>query len=107
LRERMDDIPLIVAHLLEKHATRMKRPTPRFSAEAMAVLSRYSWPGNVRELENLIQRALALSADQEIGPEVLPPRLAQGSAPRAIVADPAPAPAPDELSWVDDLTYKQ
>jgi len=107
LRERMDDIPLIVAHLLEKHATRMKRPTPRFSPEAMAVLSRYNWPGNVRELENLIQRALALSADQEIGPEVLPPRLAQGSAPRPIVSDPAPPLTPDELAWVDELTYKQ
>jgi DNA-binding NtrC family response regulator len=107
LRERMDDIPLIVAHLLEKHAARMKRPTPRFSPDAMAVLSRYHWPGNVRELENLIQRALALSAEQEIGPEVLPPRLAQGSAPRAIVNDPVSPPAPDELAWVDELTYKQ
>jgi len=107
LRERMDDIPLIVAHLLEKHATRMKRPTPRFSSDAMAVLSRYNWPGNVRELENLIQRALALSAEQEIGPEVLPPRLAQGSAPRPIVNDPVPPLAPDELAWVDELTYKQ
>ncbi len=106
LRERMDDVPLIVAHLLEKHATRMKRPTPRFSPEAMAMLSRYHWPGNVRELENLIQRALALSAEQEIGPEVLPPRLAQGSAPRPIVTEPIPA-APDELAWVDELTYKQ
>jgi DNA-binding NtrC family response regulator len=108
LRERMDDLPLIVAHLLEKHATRMKRPTPRFSPEAMGYLSRYAWPGNVRELENLIQRALALSAEAEIGPEVLPPRLAAGSGPRPIIAESAgPAPTPDELAWVDELTYKQ
>jgi len=108
LRERMDDIPLVVAHLLEKHAARMKRPTPRFSAEAAALLSRYHWPGNVRELENLIQRALALSGEQEIGPEVLPPRLTQGAAPRPIMPDDAAAPpAADELAWVDELTYKQ
>ncbi|HET9316285.1 MAG TPA: sigma-54 dependent transcriptional regulator, partial [Vicinamibacteria bacterium] len=108
LRERMDDIPLVVAHLLEKHAARMKRPTPRFSAEAAALLSRYHWPGNVRELENLIQRALALSGEQEIGPEVLPPRLTQGAAPRPIMPDDAaPPPAADELAWVDELTYKQ
>jgi DNA-binding NtrC family response regulator len=106
LRERMDDLPIIVAHLLEKHAARMKRPTPRFSGEAMGYLSRYSWPGNVRELENLIQRALALSADAEIGPEVLPPRLASGSGPRPIVPESA-APARDDLAWVDELTYKQ
>ena len=108
LRERMDDLPLIVAHLLEKHATRMKRPTtPRFSAEAMSYLSRYNWPGNVRELENLIQRALALSAEAEIGPEVLPPRLASGSGPRPIMPDASTPTVPDELAWVDELTYKQ
>ena len=108
LRERMDDIPLIVAHLLEKHAARMKRPAPRFSAEAMAVLSRYHWPGNVRELENLIQRALALGADREIGVAMLPARLTRGTSARLVVADAAgPPAAPDQLAWVDELTYKQ
>jgi DNA-binding NtrC family response regulator len=79
LRERMDDLPMIVAHLLEKHAAKMKRPVPRFSAGAIDAMLLYDWPGNVRELENVIQRALALTSSAEIGVEALPPRVAQGA----------------------------
>ena len=105
LSERMDDLPLIVAHLLEKHAVRLRRPTPRFSGDAMALLSHYSWPGHVRELENLIERTLAVVAEAEIGPAVLPPRLAAGSGPRPLLGEAGPALAaaspPDALAWVD------
>jgi two-component system response regulator HydG len=78
LRERMDDLPLIAVHLLEKHAAKMKRPVPHFSTSAIEAMLHYDWPGNVRELENVIQRALALTSSHEIGREALPERVVQG-----------------------------
>jgi formate hydrogenlyase transcriptional activator len=70
LRERPDDIPLLVNYFALKHARRMKKVIDAVSPEAMRALAAYSWPGNVRELEHLIERAVILSP----GPELkLPP----------------------------------
>lgn len=69
LRNRREDIPLLVAHFLRKFAVAMNLPeTPRLRPEAMDALLRYQWPGNVRELENAIERALVVGRGQEIGP---------------------------------------
>jgi formate hydrogenlyase transcriptional activator len=61
LRERSEDIPLLVRHFVEKHARQMKKQITAIPAKAMTVLSEYPWPGNVRELENFIERAVILS----------------------------------------------
>jgi formate hydrogenlyase transcriptional activator len=61
LRERREDIPLIVRHFVDKFARRMKRNLDTIPARAMEVLSTYSWPGNVRESQNFIERAVILS----------------------------------------------
>jgi two-component system, NtrC family, response regulator AtoC len=61
LRERMEDVPLLVNHFLEKHGERMGIPGVRTSPEALKALVLYRWPGNVRELENCVERALVLS----------------------------------------------
>ncbi|MFH1737538.1 MAG: sigma-54 dependent transcriptional regulator [bacterium] len=58
LRDRREDIPLLVDHFLAKKSN--GRPSLRFAPEDMALLSRYHWPGNVRELENLVERAVVL-----------------------------------------------
>ena len=60
LRERGDDIYLLVAHFLNKFAHEMGREIPRISDEALRILGGYQWPGNVRELENMIQRLSAM-----------------------------------------------
>jgi two-component system, NtrC family, response regulator AtoC len=65
LRERSEDIPLLVNHFLHKYAREMGMPVPRFSAEALRALSESSWPGNVRQLENVVERAVALSRGRE------------------------------------------
>jgi two-component system, NtrC family, response regulator PilR len=60
LRDRKEDIPLLVAHFIARFGRIMKRPIQGISDDAMAQLIRHDWPGNVRELENTIQRAVAL-----------------------------------------------
>jgi formate hydrogenlyase transcriptional activator len=61
LRERAEDIPLLVRHFVQHFARRMKRTIETIPSETMDALVRYSWPGNIRELENLIERAVILS----------------------------------------------
>ena len=61
LRERKEDIPLLVHFFAQKFAQRMRRPIERIPTEVVAALTRYSWPGNIRELQNFIERAVILS----------------------------------------------
>lgn len=76
LRERgADDIALLTHHFLQKHSQRCGLRYTGITAEALALLTRYSWPGNVRELENTIEHAIAVCSDQLITAEDLPPRI--------------------------------
>jgi formate hydrogenlyase transcriptional activator len=61
LRERAEDIPLLVRHFVQHFARRMNRNLETIPSETMEALIRYSWPGNIRELHNLIERAVILS----------------------------------------------
>ena len=83
LRERRDDLPELVDHILGRLAADQGRPTPRLSQEAQTRLASYGFPGNVRELENILERALAFSE----GPEVAAADL------QLRVTPTAPAPA--------------
>src|SRR5687768_8167817 len=67
LRERKEDIPLLVDHFVDKHATRTGRPATRVDEAAREALVSYDWPGNVRELENTIERAVVLAGSSVIG----------------------------------------
>ncbi len=71
LRDRKEDIPLLVGHFINKHARQINPRIRDVSAEVMAELINYEWPGNVRELENLIERAMILS-DSDIIQKVEP-----------------------------------
>jgi two-component system NtrC family response regulator len=77
LRERRDDIPLLVHHFLEKAAEANKIPVKRVSHEALKHLYQYDWVGNVRELENVIERAVILCDGDDIRPQDLPEELFQ------------------------------
>lgn len=72
LRERLDDVPLLVAHFIDKHAQALSKRVDGVSQEALDALCRYSYPGNVRELENLIERAIALTDETQITLRDLP-----------------------------------
>jgi formate hydrogenlyase transcriptional activator len=61
LRERVEDIPLLVNFFAQKYTQRMKKSIERIPSDTMATLTNYSWPGNIRELQNLIERSVTLS----------------------------------------------
>jgi two-component system response regulator AtoC len=84
LRERLDDLPLLVQHVLDKLARATGRPARRLSSEAGGLLSGYAWPGNVRELEHVIERAVALAPGETLMCDDLPSHLRaeEATAPR-------------------------
>jgi two-component system response regulator PilR (NtrC family) len=79
LREHADDIPALATAMLQRLAARIGAPTPQISVEARAALQRYAFPGNVRELENILERAVALSASGIIEMGDLQLRLPSGA----------------------------
>ncbi len=79
LRQRREDIPLLVEHFLKKFSEQMGvGEAKRISIEAMRQLEGYTWPGNVRELENVIERAVALTGEETLTTRDLPAHLLEG-----------------------------
>ncbi len=80
LRERLEDIPLLIQHFINRFSVSMNKVVKGVSKPSLSILMQYSWPGNVRELINVIERAMVLADDQKIQPDHLPTELtAQGS----------------------------
>ena len=75
LRERREDIPLLVAHFIQKISAELGKTVRGVTPEALAVLEQHRWPGNIRELENVIERALVLGSGDMLEAEALPPDL--------------------------------
>jgi two-component system NtrC family response regulator len=75
LRERKEDIPLLISHFIDKHKKEVKDKPLEISKEAFQALKQYSWPGNVRELENSLLRAMLFTRSGQIGLEDLPPEV--------------------------------
>jgi len=72
LRDRKDDIPLLVRHFLEKYGEENRKTGLELAPEALDLLTEYDWPGNVRELENVIERAVVLTPGPRIGEDLVP-----------------------------------
>jgi len=75
LRDRRDDIPVLVNHFLESFAEELRKPISGFSREAMRVLTNHDWPGNVRELRNCLERAVLLASGPDLGVDDIPRHL--------------------------------
>lgn len=75
LRERIDDIPLLVSHFLKKYARKAGSKGKKMLPEVVQLLMKYNWPGNIRELENVIERAVVLEEGDTIAMESLPDKL--------------------------------
>jgi DNA-binding NtrC family response regulator len=69
LRERLDDLILLVDHYLDLFSRKCKKQKPVITREAITVLTNYQWPGNIRELKNVIERAVVMDRDKQITPE--------------------------------------
>jgi DNA-binding NtrC family response regulator len=100
LRERRDDIPLLVESFLRKCAKTNRKPLEGISESALALLIDYHWPGNVRELENIIERAVTLARGEKIMPEDLPPTVQGSRGDRKVLDDAAERTLPlQEVEW--------
>src|SRR5579864_752951 len=86
LRDRREDIPLLVNHFLNKFCLATSRALPQLSTESMDLLMRHDWPGNVRELENAIERALVVGRGAEIRPADFPLQAATPLVPEGSMA---------------------
>jgi DNA-binding NtrC family response regulator len=89
LRERLDDLPLLATHLLERAAKRLNRTPAILSPEALRCLWTYAWPGNVREMQHVLEGAMVMS-DGVISPEHLPPAIQRAAQTRPAAAESAP-----------------
>ncbi len=95
LRERREDIPVLVEHFLNRFSGEMGKSVRAISPSALAQLERYSWPGNVRELENVIERAVALETTPSVLEERLPEALLAPTRPSSATVDLLPGFALD------------
>jgi DNA-binding NtrC family response regulator len=82
LRERPDDVPMLVRRFIQEYSQRHERPFHGISSDAMQLLVEYPWPGNVRELRNLIESMVVLSPGHEIQPNDLPRQIREGGSAR-------------------------
>jgi two-component system response regulator PilR (NtrC family) len=77
LRDRREDIPLLIAHFIKKLSNEIGRPVRGVAPDALAVLEQYHWPGNIRELENVVERAIVLGSSELLEADGLPAGLRQ------------------------------
>jgi two-component system response regulator HydG len=79
LRERREDVPLLVRHYVQHFATQFNKPTPAVSEDAMLALTRFDWPGNVRQLINVVQQVVVVAEGPRIEPRHLPAEILAGA----------------------------
>jgi two-component system response regulator HydG len=99
LRERRDDVPLLVQHFLEKYGEENERKGIEVAPEALDLLMEYDWPGNVRELENCMERAVALCRFDEITVDDLPSKVQEHQSSKIVIT----TESPGELITLDEM----
>jgi DNA-binding NtrC family response regulator len=103
LRDRPEDVPVLIDHFLSRTCERYRREGVRFTSAAIGALQRYSWPGNVRELENLVEQVVILTRSSNVDVEDLPEQVRVPSARDAEkLAAPSPE-APTSVKTIDDM----
>jgi DNA-binding NtrC family response regulator len=102
LRERLDDVPLLVEHFIREFSEANGKPLLGAEPRAMQALATYHWPGNVRELRNVIERAVIVASDKRIGLDELPPFVTRGRRTEDVSSEPS-----DELALRVGTTVEQ
>ncbi|WP_031482459.1 sigma-54-dependent transcriptional regulator [Maridesulfovibrio frigidus] len=95
LRDRSEDIPLLIKEFITRLNRQHGFKPLNFTEAALTVLSEYSWPGNVRELKNFVERMLIMFGGKEVGPDKLPPEIADGPRAERCNQDQIPLPLPE------------
>ena len=103
LRERQEDIPLFVSHVLERIGPIARRPIRGVTREALALLKRYPWPGNIRELENTLEHAAVMARGETLGIEDLPERIVSWAPREDRRTDPAHFALPPDGIVLEDV----
>jgi Nif-specific regulatory protein len=104
LRNRRQDVPLLVNHFLEKYNRENAKNVSKISPETLDRLLAYPWPGNVRELENCIERAVVMSPDETLAAALLPEEILTGA--ENVPDDPLPSPAGEHDAEVRSVTAR-
>jgi two-component system, NtrC family, response regulator HydG len=91
LRDRLEDVPALVAHFVEQTARREGKAIKRFAPDAVEVMMQYAWPGNVRELQNICERASVLCKSDVVERSLVEPWLTSGETAALVPAAPVPA----------------
>ena len=99
LRQRKEDIPLLVEHFIAKYCANLGVPQKKISTDAMRAIEKYHWPGNVRELENVIERMIALETSDVLTTKSLPEAVLLGGSIPDVTFD----LPPDGISLQDHL----
>ncbi|HUU81295.1 MAG TPA: sigma-54 dependent transcriptional regulator [Acidobacteriota bacterium] len=108
LRERIDDIPLLVRHFIEKYRDEQGKKAIELSPEVWKAIYAYPWPGNVRELENVIERAVVLNSGGVITPEDLPEELSGAEAEFDVESFiPPGVPLPSALERIEERLIRR
>jgi two-component system, NtrC family, response regulator PilR len=105
LRDRREDIPLLVAHFIKKLSQEVGRPVRGVTPEALAVLEQYHWPGNIRELENVVERAIVLGSTELLEPSALPANLRRPRDPHEVPLE-LPAEGIDLEAMLDRIEHR-
>lgn len=106
LRERKEDVPVLVNYFIEKFCVKNEMQIKRCSPEAMKLLQEHDWPGNVRELENVVERVVILTRDLIIQANHLPPSLSGVTMPKASLPEDG-ASLSDKLSSIESYLIRQ
>jgi two-component system nitrogen regulation response regulator GlnG len=107
LRDRREDIPLLINYFLKKFGLAQGRPPKSIATPAVELLERFHWPGNVRELENVVQRAVVMAKGDVILPGDLPPLISNAATmpqERALASSPSVAAEPDRPTDLVSIT---
>ena len=99
LRERRDDVPLLIRHFIEKYSRENEKEITGISSQALEMLMKYNWPGNVRELEGMIEMAVVMSPGKRLAADLFPPKLQPSAEPRPLSTETAVEHAVSSLPW--------
>jgi DNA-binding NtrC family response regulator len=105
LRKRVEDVPLLIAHFLQKYCDKMGKKPKRFTPEVVGLLEGYPWPGNIRELENVIERIVAIEDRETVTASCLPLEIVSPQK-KKLDTQELFAPGFNLTAYLDELTKK-